>query len=362
MNLRMKEELTGWAFVLPFLVSLATFFLYAAVRTLVFSFTDYDLFRTPAFVGISNYLALLTDGLFVLALSNTLAFALIVTVAQTLIAMVLAVQVNRALIGRGFWRTVFYLPSIMSSAAMTLIFLWLFQRQGLMTSLVQAIGNGRWYILAFFGIWGAVQLALVFNARRRYDGIALGDPMFLFMSLGTAIVATFLLRLGAVLPIYSEELLISWLNTQARVLFMPQTLWSVALMNIFTTVPTLMLLFLAGLQSIPTSLYEAAELDGANAFQQFRDITVPALTPVTFAVVTLGIIGTLQMFDQVAILGDAAPLQSRVTLAYYIYTNAFPEGATPRIGMSGAAAMLLGVLTIAIVYLQRAFGVKERVG
>jgi multiple sugar transport system permease protein len=141
---------------------------------------------------------------------------------------------------------------------------------------------------------------------------------------------------------------------------MPQTLWSVALMNIFTTVPTLMLLFLAGLQSIPRSLYEAAEIDGASRIQQFRDITVPALTPVTFAVVTMGIIGTLQMFDQVALLGDAAPLQSRVTLAFYIYANAFPEGAVPRIGMSSAAAMLLGVITIVIVYLQRAFGVRER--
>ena len=166
---------------------------------------------------------------------------------------------------------------------------------------------------------------------------------------------------GAVLPIYDEQFLISWLNTQARILFLPQTLWSVALMNVFTTVPTLMLLFLAGLQSIPVALYEAAELDGAGRVRQFLYVTVPSLTPVTFAVVTLGIIGTLQMFDQVAILGDAAPLQSRVTLAFYIYANAFPEGAASRIGMSSAAAILLGVLTLIIVYLQRAVGISDKV-
>lgn len=361
MNLRQKDQIAGWLFMLPFLISFATFFLYAAVRTLIFSFTDYNLFNAPSFVGITNYLSMLGDSLFSLALSNTLAFSLIVTIAQTILALLLAVQVNGVIKARGFWRTVFYLPSIMSSAAMTLIFLWLFQRQGLMTELVQFIVNLRWYIAASIGVAVLVQVALVLNARRKYDGISWSDPVFLFIALGIAIVATYLLRLGQMLPIYDEQFLISWLNTQARVLFLPQTLWSVALMNVFTTVPTLMLLFLAGLQSIPTALYEAAELDGAGKFRQMIYVTIPSLAPVTFAVVTLGIIGTLQMFDQVAILGDAAPLQSRVTLAFYIYANAFPEGAASRIGMSSAAAILLGVLTLIIVYLQRTFGITDKV-
>jgi multiple sugar transport system permease protein len=191
--------------------------------------------------------------------------------------------------------------------------------------------------------------------------VSFGDPVFATIAVAIAAVGVYALRLGAVLPIYSEEFLISWLNTQARILFLPQTLWSVALMNVFTTMPTLMLLFLAGLQSIPTALYEAAELDGAGKFRQLIYVTIPSLAPVTFAVVTLGIIGTLQMFDQVAILGDAAPLQSRITLAFYIYANAFPEGAASRIGMSSAAAILLGLLTLIIVYLQRALGISDKV-
>jgi len=361
MNHRQRDHVVGYLFVLPFLISLGTFFLYAAVRTVLFSFTDYNLFNTPAFVGLGNYVAMLRDSMFTLALSNTLAFSLIVTVAQTIGALLLAVQVNGVIQARGFWRTVFYLPSIMSSAAMTLIFLWLFQRQGLMTELVQFVVNSRWYIAAFIGIAVAIQLALVVNARRTYDGVSFADPVFATIGVAVAAVAVYALRLGAVLPIYNEEFLISWLNTQARILFLPQTLWSVALMNVFTTVPTLMLLFLAGLQSIPIALYEAAELDGAGKFRQLLYVTIPSLAPVTFAVVTLGIIGTLQMFDQVAILGDAAPLQSRITLAFYIYANAFPEGAASRIGMSSAAAILLGVLTLIIVYLQRALGISDKV-
>lgn len=361
LNLRQKEAIAGWLFVLPFLVSLTLFFAFAAIRTLIFSFTDFNLFNVPGFVGLGNYLALLSDRLFLLAVGNTLGFSIIVTVIQTLLALLLAVQVNRAVRGKSIVRTVFYVPSIMSSAAMTLIFLWLFQREGLMTQMVQFVINNRWYVILFIATAALVQVALVLNARRRYDGVSLADPLFLVVAVLSALAATFVLRLAGALPTYDDQLLISWLNTQARFLFLPQTLWSVALMNIFTTVPTLMLLFLAGLQSIPTPLYEAAEIDGANGFQRFRDITIPAIAPVTFAVVTLGIIGTLQMFDQVAILGDAAPLESRVTLAYYIYSNAFPGGATPNIGAASAAAIVLGVLTLAVVYLQRALGIRDTV-
>jgi multiple sugar transport system permease protein len=168
------------------------------------------------------------------------------------------------------------------------------------------------------------------------------------------------LRLGQMLPVDDVAEPISWLNTRETFVFMPRTLWSIAAMNIFTTVPTLMLLYLAGLQSISGALYEAAELDGATRWQQFTKITVPLLAPVTFAVITLGLIGTLQMFDQVAILGKAAPIESRVTLAYYTYYNTFPPGGSPRIGLASAGAISLAVLSMILVYLQRRLGVSDK--
>ncbi len=76
------------------------------------------------------------------------------------------------------------------------------------------------------------------------------------------------------------------------------------ILNTWTTAPTMMLLFLAGLQDIPSELYEAAAVDGATGFAAFRHITLPGLKHVTYLVVTMGgLIGTLQMFDQVAIIG-----------------------------------------------------------
>ena len=114
-------------------------------------------------------------------------------------------------------------------------------------------------------------------------------------------------------------------------------------------------LFLAALQDVPKSQYEAAALDGANRVQQFRWVTIPAVQPVTFLVVTLGLIGTLQVFDQIAILGDAAPFNSRVTLAYFVYDRMFPGGQTPEVGFASASAMFLALFTLLVVLVQRRF-------
>jgi multiple sugar transport system permease protein len=355
-----RETRTAWLFLAPFLILLTVFFFYAAVRSAWFSLTDYDLFSPPEFVGLSNYVALLSDPLFLNALVNSMTFAIFVTATQTFLAMLLAVFVNRIVVGKGIARTVFYFPSIVSSTVMTLIFLWLFQRQGIATGLVNWGYNHLWQIGCFLAVLFGVQAALVMNARRRYVDVRPADPFFLLFSLAAAVIATYALRVLQILPVGEGAEPINWLNTREKFLFMPVTLWSIAVMNIFTTVPTLMLLYLAGLQSIPGMLYEAAEIDGATRWQQFIKITVPLLAPVTFAVITLGLIGTLQMFDQVAILGTAAPIESRVTLAYYTYFNAFPTGASPRIGMASAGAICLGVLTLCIVYLQRRFGVSDK--
>ena len=199
------------------------------------------------------------------------------------------------------------------------------------------------------------------RARRRYDGVGALDPWFALIAVLGATALTVALRALQVLPVAELDDPISWLNTRTTLAGMPVTLWSVAIMNVFTTVPLMMLLYLAGLQSIPRHLHEAATLDGATPWQVFLRITVPLLAPVTFAVVTLGLIGTLQMFDQVAILGNAAPIESRVTLAYYTYYNTFPPGGTPRIGLASAGAVALALLTVAIVFVQRRLGISDRV-
>jgi multiple sugar transport system permease protein len=336
------------------------FFLFAAARTAWFSLTDHDLFSAPEWVGMRNYGALLSDDLFLVALRNSLMFAVIVTAVQTALAMMLAVFVHGVAFGRGTVRTGLYFPSIVSSTVMTLIFIWLFQRRGLVTDAVNWAGNHAAMIACLALCAAAIQTALVWRARRRYDGVGALDPFFAAFALLGAVAITWTLRTLQILPEGEADDPISWLNTRRTWLGMPVTLWSVAAINVFTTIPLMMLLYLAGLQSIPRDVYEAAEIDGASRLRVFVRITAPLLAPVTFAVVTLGLIGTLQMFDQVAILGNAAPIESRVTLAYYTYWNAFPPGGTPRIGMASAGAIAFAVLTLLIVFVQRALGISDR--
>lgn len=360
-KIREQERIAGWLFVTPFCVSLFVFFVYALGRTLVYSFQTFDLFSDATWTGIANYVALLSDPLFGLALRHSLAFSIVVTTLQTILALLLALAANKKVRGQGLFRTVFYFPSILSSAAMTLIFMWLFQRRGVLNQGLNWISEHAGLLLICVTLFVAIQTVQFLIGRRRYQWVRWGDPFHLLVSLLLTVIGTLILAGYAIgIRELSEPVAITWLNTRETWGPLPRTIWAIVAMNIFTTVPTLMLLYLAGLQSIPGSLYEAAELEGASRFQQLRYITWPRLMPVSFTVVTLGIIGTLQMFDQVALLGDAAPLESKITLAYFTYHNAFPPGGTPRIGMASAAALVLAALTLIMVLIQRSVGVGEK--
>jgi multiple sugar transport system permease protein len=125
---------------------------------------------------------------------------------------------------------------------------------------------------------------------------------------------------------------------------------SIMILNIWSTAGYLMVIFLAGLQSIPQSMYEAAAIDGANSRQRFWHITVPLLRPATFFIVVMGMIGTLQMFDQAFIIsgGTGGPLYSTTTIALLIYQYIFSYG---QVGLGAAATVFLFVLVLGLTIL-----------
>ena len=114
MNSKTRENLTAFWFLFPFLVALAVFFAFAFARTVGFSFTNYNLFNKNDFVGFDNFVKLPQDPLFINALTNTFIFAFLVTILQTIGALLLAVVLNQKLAGLGFFRTAYYFPSIAS--------------------------------------------------------------------------------------------------------------------------------------------------------------------------------------------------------------------------------------------------------
>ncbi len=366
-----RELLPALLFLLPFLAVLGIFFLYATARAVYFSFTDYDLFSAPQWVGLANYRALFEDDMFLYALRNSLVFAAAVTTAQTTGALLAATAVNRRVRGMDFFRAAFYMPAVTSSVVITLIFLWLFQRLGAINYLITRLLANAPIILLFVGVLVVVQVAQVMFDRaaqrrrgsqaRAWRRATLTDPAFLVVALIVAALATWLaLILGVIAPRDVQPVNINWLQTRQEIpagfpsfLRAPLPLVAIMLQNTFTTIPTFMLMFLAALQDVPPAQYEAAALDGASPAQQFFYVTIPALQPVIFLVVTLGLIGTLQMFDQVAIFGSAVPLQSVITLAYFVYNRMFPGAQLPEVGFASAAAMFLALLTLVIVLAQR---------
>ena len=361
-NEKNREALAAYGFLAPFVFTIVVFFGYAFVRTIYYSFTDYDLFKTPNFVGLDNYKNILTEQLFNIALANTLLFSLIVTTLQTIGALVLAVVLNQKLRGMLFFRTAYYMPSITSSVVITLIFIWLFRPTGIFSFLINWFSNHSSLILVFIVITAVLQAAQVlFDRSRGYPATAF-DPAFLASSVLVGLVITLILNVLNIVKVGDIPAQpLNWIATREKFLgIIPYPLLVIMIQNTFTTIPTLMLFFLAGLQGVSKSLYEASSIDGATPQEQLRYITIPALRPVTFYVVTVGVIGTLQMFDQVSIFeGANAPLESTVTLAFYVFKKAFDPSGLPKIGLATAGAIFLAVITTLMVMIQRRFVVSD---
>jgi len=136
--------------------------------------------------------------------------------------------------------------------------------------------------------------------------------------------------------------------------YLTSTTWALpALMflAIWTTAPTFMLMFLAALQDVPKEIYEASSVDGASAVRRLFSITIPLLRPVIFLVVSLGIIGCFQVFDQMFIMTSGGPLKATLSVALLIYDNLFRDTGT--VGVACAEAIVLGIVIFALTLISR---------
>lgn len=275
-----------------------------------------------SFVGTKNFEAVLTDGGlatqdFGTAMRNNVYYVLLVVPLQTIISLVLAVLVSQKIRARSFFRTAFYFPSVTSSVAITVLWLFVFSSTGVVN-----------HILGWFGAQGPNW----FNDPRGVIHVILS-----WVGLESAPAAL----LG------NGFLGISWWDWLAG----PSIAMSAfILMAIFTTSGTFMLLFIAALQQISGEVQEAAMMDGATAFERFRHITVPMLKPTIFTVVTLGLIGTWQVFDQIYTGTQGGPAKTTLTPAYLSFNAAFNNG---RWGQGAAIAFILFFIIIAMAAFQR---------
>ena len=133
----------------------------------------------------------------------------------------------------------------------------------------------------------------------------------------------------------------------------------IMVMNIWSTIPQYTTMYLASLQDLPASMYEAASIDGADSIRKFIYITVPYLKPITTYVLLTGIIGTLQMFDQAYIFsnGSGGPANSTLTVSLLVYRYAF--GTQNAMGYAAAIAILLAVIIMIVSFTSEKLNASE---
>ena len=330
-SIRKGQTRAGWLFVTPTLVVLGLFLAVPIVMALWVSFTDWNgrgnPFAASGFVGTDNYRELvgseggLTRSDFMTSLRNNFYYVLLVVPLQTAFALFLALVLNQQMLKAvGFFRTAFYFPSVVSSVAISLVFLFLFSGGGVINSMLDAIG---------------VDGPTWFNDSRGLLHV-LGDGLGLWSASDPPAALTGGGALG-----------LTWWQWLAG----PSVALSVIIMLVvWTTAGTFMLMFIAALQDLPLEVEEAARIDGAGRWGVFRNVTLPHLRPTMLLVTTLGLIGTWQVFDQVYVMTQGGPGKTTLTPAFLSYSYAFDN---QKWGVAAAMAFILFLIIFAMASMQR---------
>lgn len=336
-GIRGNERGAGWLFVAPAVIVLGLFVLLPIFMALWVSLTRWNGQGSPftssvPFAGIDNYTKLFAeDGLarqdFMTSVRNNGYYVLFVVPIQTALALGLALVVNnRFLKSKGFFRTAFYFPSVTSSVAISVVFLFIFANSGAVNAVLGVFGiNGpQW----FSDPRGVFHLVL--------DGVGLTSENAPPSALADHGV------LG-----------LSWWDWFSG----PSVaMCAIITLVVWTTSGTFMLMFLAALQNLPVQLDEAGMIDGASRWQRFRFITLPQLRPTLFLVLTLGLIATWQVFDQIYVMSQGNPAKTTLTPAFLSYRTAFRDFDYG----SGAAISFVLFLLIVLLTLFQRWAMRER--
>ncbi len=289
------ETMDGLLFVAPNILGFLAFLAGPLLVSLLISFTEWDGLTDAKFIGLRHYIDLFSDALFLRSLRNILFFGVVAIPAAVIPAMLLAALLNSKLPGMKFFRAVYFLPSIAGVVGVTLIWKQLFNSTvGFLNYSI--LRTTEWLNSIVGSEWVAPQPQWISD-----ESIALVSVIILFV----------------------------WQQIG------------------FNTV-----LFLAGMQGISPTLYEAADIDGAGPWRKFLNITVPMLRPTTVFVVATTTILALQLFNEPFILQSPAPPSgpgnSTLTPVVYLYQNAFQQF---ELGYASAVAWVLFIIIFGVTLL-----------
>lgn len=254
---RFRETVTGWLMASPWIIGFLLFTLIPIIMSFVLSFMDWNLLSPPKFIGLDNYKKMLVQEPQVWKSVWITTYYSIVSVPLHLgLGFLLALLLNRNIKGLSFWRSIYFLPTVISGVAVSLLWQWLFSKD--------------------FGLFNYITKTV--------------------------------LHMGAV----------NWLGDERTVIpsLIFMSLW---------TVGGSMITNLAGLQNIPTALYESADVDGAGRIKQMIHITIPMMTPIIFLNLVTGLIQSFQTFTNAYVMTGGGPNKASLFYMLYLYTTAFED-------------------------------------
>lgn len=282
---RPDQQWEGYLFILPSLLGFLIFVFLAVGASLGISFVDWGLTGPKGFMGFGNYRDMLRDPVFWRAARNTLFYIVAIVPAQLALGLAAAVALNQAIRGRDAFRLIYFLPVVTTIVAGAIVFRLLLAKNGPVADLFSGLGN----------------------------------------------------LLG--LPLQMPDLLGSTRYSK----------WSVVLLTLWKNTGFTMVVYLAALQGVPQELYDAAHVDGASAWQRFRNVTVPLISPTTFFLFVLQTIGAFQLFTEPFVMTRGGPAQSSMPVVQYIYDNAFRY---TRMGKASAMAWFLFIFIFGFTLVQ----------
>lgn len=275
---RSKVQTWPYVMILPAFILYAVFRLYPVVYGVVISLTEWNGLAAMKFVGLANYQELIKDEIFRLALKNNILYTIFTVLGKNALGLVLALLLNKRLKGMVFYRSILFMPVVMSFVVVGILWSWILNPAfGLLNGVLQKLG------LSF--------------------------------------------------------LILDWLSDPNVALY------SVMGVDIWKWTGFHMVIFLAGLQSIPESLYEAGRIDGIRTtWQEVRYITLPLLAPVTLVNVLMSLIGGFQVFDLIYVITAGGPAHATEVIMTHMYTVAFKFHR-----MGYAAAVSYGLFVIILI-------------
>ncbi len=275
-----QEHISAWLYLAPALILLGIFVFYPTVRLICDSFYSWDGMGERTFVGFQNYRTLIEDEEFWQTVKNSFVFIVGSVPTGMAISLAMALLIQKHLMGRDIFRTIFFAPVVTSLVAAGLVFVWLLNYDfGVLNLMLEKIGLTK----------------------------------------------------------------MPWLVDDKYAMF------SVIVMTIWKDAGYNMILFLAGLNNISESYYEAARIDGAGSWQTFWKITWPLLMPTTFFILVVRIIFSFRAFEQIFAMTKGGPVGSTTVFVYYIYEKAFRYF---EMGYASTAAIALLLIVLVLTYIQ----------